>query len=505
MKLFSAQQIKAWDAYTIQHEPIASIDLMERAAQECVLWMGSHLPKDKQVYIFCGPGNNGGDGLAIARLLREKGVTVHVYIAETGAARSTDCAANLRELRAMGEPVVFIQTNDDLPAITNDAIIIDALYGYGLNRPLSGLPENIVNHINASNATVIAIDMPSGLYTDKSSAGNTIVKATFTLSFQIMKLAFLLPENAANTGEVHLLNIGLHQKYYDETIARFEIISHEYIHSLHQPRKKFSHKGSYGHAGLIAGSYGMMGAAVLGARACMRSGAGKLTCYIPGCGYNIVQTAIPEAMCVTDDNQTHHTQLHLKTKYDAYAIGPGIGAFEETAAVMKELFDEKPGRLIVDADGLNMLSAHPSLLSTMPPNTILTPHPKEFEKLFGSTANQFDRLELALTKAKELQVYILIKGNFSFMATPGGKGYFNPTGNPGMATAGSGDVLTGMLLGLYAQFAETENVLLTGVYMHGLAGDIAAAHKTEEAMIASDIIDYLPQAFTAIKKPVYFP
>lgn len=505
MKIFSAAQIKAWDEYTIHHEPIASIDLMERAAQECVLWLGVHLQKDKQVYIFCGPGNNGGDGLAIARLLLEKGVTIHVYIAETGVARSTDCAANLQELTAMGEPVAFIQNNNDLPAITKDDIIIDALYGYGLNRPLSGVAESIVKHINASGSTVVAIDMPSGLYADKSSLGNTIVNATYTLSFQLMKLAFLLAENTAYTGEVQILNIGLHPKYYDETTAQSEIISHEYIHSLHQPRKRFSHKGTYGNAALIAGSYGMMGAAMLGATSCLRSGAGKLTCYIPGCGYNIVQTFIPEAMCVADEHQTHHTQLHLKTKYDAYAVGPGMGLFEETATVMESLFDAKPERLIIDADGLNVLSANPSLLSKIPQNTILTPHPKEFEKLFGSTHNQFERLELALTKAKKLQVYILIKGNLSFIATPGGKGYFNPTGNPGMATAGSGDVLTGMLLGLYAQLAEAENVLLTGVYMHGLAGDIAASHKTEEAMIAGDIIDYIPQAYAAIKKPVYFP
>lgn len=504
MKIFSAAQIKAWDEYTIHHEPIVSIDLMERAAMKCVLWITFQFQTIDDVYIFCGPGNNGGDGLAVARLLHEKGIVPHVYMAETGATLSTDCAINLERLQAMGVPVFLIKSNKDFPTIGAHSIIIDALYGYGLNRPLSGVSEMVVQQINASNATVISIDMPSGLFADESSMGNTIVKATFTLSFQIMKLAFLLPENAEYTGKIEILDIGMHQQYYNDTETQFEIISHEHIHALYQPRKKFSHKGTYGNAALVAGSHGMMGATVLSATACMRGGAGKLTCYIPACGYEIVQTAIPEAMCVTDHNQTHHIQLQLKTTYDAYAIGPGMGLHEESGAVMQSLFDEKPERLIIDADGLNLLAADPSLLLNIPANTILTPHPKEFEKLFGKTVNQFERLELALSKAKELQVYIVIKGNFSFIATPGGKGYFNPTGNPGMATAGSGDVLTGLLLGLYAQFAEAENVLLTGVYMHGLAGDIAAKHKSEESLIAGDIIDHIPQAYAAIKKPVYF-
>ncbi|MFT3705011.1 MAG: NAD(P)H-hydrate dehydratase [Agriterribacter sp.] len=506
MKIFSAAQIKKWDEYTIHHEPVTSVDLMERAATECALWFLSEYYNTRpQVYIFCGTGNNGGDGLAIARLLHEKKSAVHVYMLETGADKSPDCTVNLQRLVNIGLPVIFIQNQHDLPAIHNDAIIIDALYGYGLNRPLSGIAETVVKHMNASKAETIAIDMPSGLYADKSSSGNTIIKATHTLSFQVMKLAFLLPENAMYTGDIHIVDIALHQQFYNEEAAAFEIVSHELIHSFYKPREKFSHKGSYGNTALIAGSYGMMGAAVLSSAACMRAGAGKLTCYIPACGYTVLQSTVPEAMCITDHNITHHAALHLHTKYDAYAIGPGIGQQEDRVSVIETLLEAKPERLIIDADALNLLGSHRHLYTQIPANTILTPHPKEFEKLFGASNNQFERLNLALQKAAELKCFIIIKGNNTFIATPSGKGYFNPTGNPGMATAGSGDVLTGMLLGLYGQMGDAEAVLLTGVYMHGLAGDIAARNKTEEALIAGDIIDCIPQAYTAIKKPVYFP
>jgi len=505
MKIFSAEQIKAWDAYTIQHEPIASINLMERAAMECVLWLSSHNYTNKKFIVFCGPGNNGGDGLAIARLLLEKNIRVDVYLLESDSAMSADCSMNLKRLHDINKNASVLKSSDALPEISKDDIIIDALYGYGLNRPVWGIAQKVVQHINASGADIIAVDMPSGLYADKCSAGNTIINATHTLSFQVMKLAFLLPENAEYTGEVHILDIGLNREYYDSTSTRFEITSHKHIQSLYTPRKKFSHKGTYGNAALIAGSYGMMGAAVLSASACIRGGAGKLTCYIPACGYNIMQIAVPEAMCITDENNTHLASFQFKAKYDAYAIGPGIGTAAETVSAVENLLDEQPKRLIIDADGLNILAANPHLLPKLPRNTILTPHPKEFEKLFGAAANQFERLELALQKAKEMGIYILIKGNYSFMALPDGRSLFNPTGNPGMATGGSGDVLTGILLALYAQYESAERVLLMGVYLHGLAGDVAAGQKTEEAMNAGDIIGYMSQAYAAIKKPVYFP
>ncbi|HEX5027100.1 MAG TPA: NAD(P)H-hydrate dehydratase [Agriterribacter sp.] len=504
MKLFSVAQIKEWDNYTIQHEPVISIDLMERAAIGCCEWITANVSISKKYLVFCGPGNNGGDGLAIARLLFNSNCKIEVFLLGEPEQRSVDFQMNLARLEACAIPVKLINNEGDFPVLTDSDCIIDALFGYGLNRPLEGLAMALVKHINRSNSQVLAIDMPSGLFADKSAKGNTIINASVTLSFQVMKLAFLLPENANYTGDIQIIKIGLHPQYYSDTRADFETVEGEYIHSLIQPRHRFSHKGTYGNAALIAGSYGMMGAAVLAAKACLRSGVGKLTCYVPGCGYTILQTAVPEAMCVTDMNEKMHTSLDLKSDYDVYAIGPGLGQNKTVVNVLETLLNKKPERLIIDADGLNLLSQNPQLYPKISKHAILTPHPKEFERLFGEAANDFERLQLALEKAATLQVYIVLKGSYSFIAMPSGKGYFNPTGNPGMATAGSGDVLTGMLAGLYAQSNNTEKIVLTGVYLHGLAGDIAAKKRTEEAMIAGDIVDCIPAAFTHIKSNVYF-
>ncbi|MCC6290321.1 MAG: NAD(P)H-hydrate dehydratase [Chitinophagaceae bacterium] len=503
MKIFSAAQIKLCYEYTIQHETISSLNRMERAAIQCADWINQHTAFYKKIIIYCGPGNNGGDGLAIARILFLQGRTVEVFYVDS-ASQSEDFKANVERLSQHNISPVLLSSPDLFPAHNDDDIIIDALFGYGLNRPLSGIAEVLVQHINQSKSTIISIDIPSGLFADKNSKGNTIVQATYTLTFQCMKLAFLLPENTPFVGEVTVLDIGLHPDFYNNTDAAFEITSHKIIHGYYSPRKKFSHKGTYGNAALIAGSYGMMGAAVLGAQSCMRSGAGKLTCYIPKCGYSVLQSTVPEAMCVTDENETHHTNLQLKGKYDAYAIGPGIGQNEATVAVIETLLQQKPARLVIDADALNILAAYPALLNLLPANTILTPHLKEFEHLFGKSENDFQRLQLALEKAGSLNIYIVLKGYYSFIATPSGKGYFNSTGNPGMATAGSGDVLTGILLGLYAQSDDAKKVVLTGIFLHGLAGDLAAAEKTEEAMIAGDIANYLPAAWEILKNPDYF-
>lgn len=497
MKIFSAAQVKAWDKYTIQHEPISSVDLMERASAACVEWLKKNIKLSQKLVLFCGPGNNGGDGLAIARMILLSGGTVDIYVLQSDHF-SNDFTANLQRLRALSHPVNYLIQESDIPALENDAVIIDALFGSGLNRGLEGLAQTLVTNINKSQTTVVSVDMPSGLFADKTSKNNTVIEADYTLTFQTLKLAFLLPENSDYAGEVTVLDIGLHPQYYRDTDSGFEVISSEFIHSIYRPRKKFSHKGSFGTCALIAGSYGMMGAAVLSAQACMRSGAGKLRCHIPETGYDILQSAVPEAMCITDSGNKFHSKLTVSSEYDAYAVGPGLGS-ETEATLLKELFEQKPERLIMDADALNLLADNKNLYRQIPPQTIITPHPKEFERLFGSTPDNFARLKLAQQKAQELQVYIILKGNYSFIATPGGRGYFNPTGNPGMATAGSGDVLTGMLLGLSGQYPDAAHVAILGTYLHGLAGDMAASEKTEEAMVAGDIIDYLPNAFKSIK------
>jgi ADP-dependent NAD(P)H-hydrate dehydratase / NAD(P)H-hydrate epimerase len=493
MKIFSAAQIKQWDAFTVANEPVTSINLMERAGAKCVEWLTENNYNKKHFQIFCGKGNNGGDGLAIARMLIQKKITATVYILEFGNIGTSDFQTNLARLHECSTDIHFIQSPDFFPSIKSDAVIIDALFGTGLNKPLAGISAALVNHINNSKA-IIAIDLPSGLAADSSSKNNPVIKATHTLSFQNYKLAILLPENEKYCGIIHILKIGLHKNFETEEDAVFELTDLNFIKTIYKPRNKFSHKGNYGHAALLCGSYGMMGAAILSANACLRSGVGKLTSFVPKCGYGILQTAVPEAMCLVSGDDYILSANDIK-KFDAVGIGPGIGLHPSHAILLKEIFQQINKPILLDADALNIIGDNPSLLSLIPANSILTPHPKEFERLFGTTANDFDRIYLALQKSKELNLYIVLKGHHTFIATPESKGYFNNTGNAGMATAGSGDLLSGIITGLLAQQYTPLQACLMGVYLHGLAGDFAAAKLSPEAMIAGDIVQYIGEGF----------
>ncbi len=512
MKIFSAAQIRKWDAYTIENEPIASIDLMERAATACCNWLICKNFGRFHFRIFCGKGNNGGDGLAIARLLIEHKCLVTVYILEFGNIGTDDFQTNLERLHPLTTDIHFIQSPEFFPAINDTDIVIDALFGTGLNKPLEGISKALVEHINQSNSTVVSIDMPSGLYADpqdavhKSSKGNCIVKATHTLSFQNYKLAFLLPENEAYCGEVHLLHIGLHSTFEENEPANFELIDEAMIKTIYKPRTKFAHKGTYGHAALLCGSQGMMGAAVLSSLACLRSGVGKLTAYIPECGYPILQTTVPEAMAFIC-GKDHISSAPGIEKFNAIGIGPGIGIYPSHKKLLHDIFENVRTPMVIDADALNIIAENKDLLHMIPPQSIITPHPKEFEKLFEKTENaclpdrqDFERLALAQKKSKELNLYILLKGHYSFISTPDGKGYFNSTGNAGMATGGSGDVLTGIITGLLAQGYTAPESALFGAYLHGLAGDNAADKLSQQSMIAGDIIDNLGEVFKSLVK-----
>lgn len=509
MKIFSAAQIKNWDAFTIKNEPISSIDLMERAATACCKWL---IGKNFGVFhfrIFCGKGNNGGDGLAIARMLIEHQCVVTVYILETGNMGTGDFQTNLERLHLVSTDIHFIQTADFFPHLHESDMVIDALFGTGLNKPLEGISKELVKHINQSGCTIVSIDLPSGLFADQpigpcgqdavhqSSKDNAVVKATHTLSFQNYKLAFLLNENEDVCGEVHLLHIGLHPDFEENEEPVYEWIDEAMVKSLYKPRRKFAHKGHYGHAALLCGSKGMMGAAVLSSMACLRSGAGKLTTIIPEYGYDILQTTVPEAMCITAGDD-HLASAPGIEKYTAVGIGPGIGRHASHNKLIANLFEKVTSPLVIDADALNVMAENKELLLTIPQLSILTPHPKEFERLFGKTENEFGRLQLAKEKSIEHQIYIVLKGHYSFISTPEGKGYFNSTGNAGMATAGSGDVLTGMITGLLAQGYKPSDSVILGVYLHGLAGDVAAGKFTQEAMIAGDIIGCMGSAFKTL-------
>lgn len=498
MKIFSAAQIKKWDAFTIENEPITSINLMERAATACCNWLIGKNFGTFHFRIFCGKGNNGGDGLAIARLLIEHKCLVTVYILEFGKIGSDDFQTNLERLHPLTTDIHFIQSAEFFPVLVDTDIIIDALFGTGLNKPLEGISKALVQHINQSKCTIVTIDLPSGLFADKSSKENSVINASLTLSFQNYKLAFLLPENENYCGEIHLLHIGLHPVFEENEAANFELIDKERIKTIYKPRSKFAHKGTYGHAALLCGSNGMMGAAVLSSLACLRSGVGKLTTYIPKCGYQILQTTVPEAMSFVAGEDYLLSAPGIE-KMNAVGIGPGIGIHPSHKKLITDIFEKVKTPVVIDADALNIMADNKELLNIIAAQSIITPHPKEFERLFGKTENNFERLELAKQKSKEYQVYIVLKGHYSFISTPDGAGYFNNTGNAGMATAGSGDVLTGIITGLLAQgYAPLEAALLA-VYLHGSAGDIAASKISMEAIIATDIVNCLGDSFKQIQ------
>jgi ADP-dependent NAD(P)H-hydrate dehydratase / NAD(P)H-hydrate epimerase len=495
MQIFDTAKIKAWDEYTIANEPITSVDLMERAARACFEWLIRHNFKSRSFSIFCSKGNNGGDGLALARMLSNTGHAVSVYILEFGYMGTNDFQANLARLHETQVNIYYISVEENIKNINENDVVIDAILGSGLNRALDGLTASVVQHINKSGNEVISIDIPTGLFTDKNSAGNTVIEADHTLTFQCFKLAFMMQENQQYTGQLHVLNIGLHEKFPDTASSNFILVDQQLAHDMLRPRKKFSHKGNYGHAALITGSMGFMGASTLCAAACMRSGVGKLTCHIPANGNTIMQIAVPEAMSKIEKGEDHIKSLSPLDKYDAIGIGPGLGLYDSHASLLASLFKNFRKPVVVDADALNALSKSIDLLKQIPALSVLTPHTVEFERLFGSFEGDFGRIEMALQKAKEYNIIIVLKGAYTFIATPGGMGYFNGSGNPGMATGGTGDVLTGIITGLLCQGYPSEHAAILGVFIHGLAGDLAAADLSQQTMIAGDVIGYLGKAF----------
>lgn len=496
--IYNVATIREADKYTIENEPIASVDLMERAATACTdklfdLGLTSEMP----VYIVCGPGNNGGDGLAIARLLIRKGFTVSTFIPDPEEKYSEDFAVNLERLTNMQAEIKYLKDFNE-ENIYDNAVLIDALFGSGLSRKLTGIYAETITKFNNSNGYKVSIDIPSGLYCDTVTDSESIVKAEVTLTFQYPKQAFLFRESEEFTGEWHVLDIGLLSSFFSTGRTNSYFIEQDDIQFIIKHRSRFGHKGTYGHALLISGSKGKMGAAVLSARACLRSGAGLVSAYVPACGCNIIQTAVPEAMVLVSETDDHLSKLPDIESFSAIGIGPGIGKSEETANMLKLLIQQARVPLVLDADALNILSENKTWLAFLPENSILTPHPGEFKRLAGKSANSFERLQLLREFCIKYKVYVVLKGAYSAICTPLGKCFFNPTGNPGMATGGSGDVLTGIITSLLAQHYSALDACWAGAYLHGLAGDLASENLGENSLIAGDIIDYLPDAFNSI-------
>ena len=497
MKILSALQIRELDAYTIKNEPISSIDLMERASMAFYNWFIKRYSIKKSVAIFCGMGNNGGDGLAIGRILHKKRYSVHIYVLYLGNA-SKDFTINENRLKKFLS-IQYIRQSKDISLKVIPHIIIDALFGSGLNRKIQGLGAEAISYINKVRATRISIDIPSGLYCDLLPEGPA-VQSHHTISFQFPKLSFFFPENEAYINRWHLVDIGLSQKGIENLHTSLFFLKKKEVCCFLKKRKKFTHKGTYGHALLVSGSFGKMGASVLAARSALRIGIGLLTCHIPSHGLKIMQTAVPEAMCTVDSQKKIISYVNLNSNYTACGIGPGIGKEIPTLKALENLLLKVKVPLILDADAINLLSENTNLLQKLPPGSILTPHPKEFERLAGIAKNHHERLQKQLDFAKKYMVFIILKGAYTSVVTPEGKTYFNSTGNSGMATAGSGDVLTGIITGLLAQGYIPEQATLLGVYLHGLAGDIALQEVSKESLIASDIINNISKSFLSSKK-----
>jgi len=497
MKILSAKQTQTVDKYTIENEPIESIDLMERASNAFIDAFIEKVSPKNSIAVVAGRGNNGGDGLAIARLLIERNYNVTSYIIQPEKKGSEDFEINRGRLNKIKESE-GIQNESELPDFNEFDIIIDGIFGSGLSRPVEGLYASVIDAMNSSKCTLFAIDIASGLFADQHSEGGAIVEANFTFTFQLPKLALLLPQNHKYVGEWRALDIGLDLDFIQKQSTDFEYLDKSAVAKLIKKESKFDHKGTNGKALLSCGSYGKMGAAILASKAALRCGLGLLTVHIPACGYEILQTSVPEAMADVDESDHFLSSTPKLTGIDALGVGPGLGKELETVGFLTELLRDFNKIIVFDADALNIISEHRELLEMVPAGSIITPHPKEFERLVGKWDNDFERLELQKSVAREHNIIVVVKGAHTAIATPEGKVFFNSTGNPGMATGGSGDVLTGVVTSFLAQGYTPQEAAKIGVFVHGLAGDMAASNRGVSGMIASDIIDFLPQSINSL-------
>ena len=504
MKLFSKEQIYEGDKLTTERQNISSTDLMERAGLQIFNWLhtrmqGAQVP----IHVFCGIGNNGGDGLVLARHLVTHGYNVTTYIINCSDKRSKDFLINYDRIKNVSKDWPrMLSCNADFAEIIIEEkdIIVDAVFGIGLNRPPNDWVQELFQKFKASKAFTLAIDVPSGLNTDKPVEDeNAVVHANYALSFQSPKLVFFLPETAKYTIEWEVLDIGIDRDYLMQTETEAELISKYEVLPLYKPREKFAHKGDFGHAMVIGGSYGKMGAVNLASKAALSAGAGLVTAYIPKCGYHSMQTALPEVMVVTDKNETEITTINFEIKPTVIGIGVALGTSDQTANAFEAFLKNNKTPLVIDADALNLLSEKKTLLKLLPEETVLTPHPKELERLIGKWSNDFEKLEKVKTFSKKYNVIVLIKGAHSITVYKD-KLHVNTTGNPGMATAGCGDVLTGIITGLIAQSYAPLAATIFGVYLHGKAADIALENYGYQSLIASHITETLGEAYLDLFK-----
>ena len=500
MKVLSAQQLYKADQITIKKGGITAVDLMERAATLCFQWIHNRLQgKSVPIQIFCGTGNNGGDGLVIARHLKQHGYDVHTFIVNCGNKRSDAFLANYERLKEIGIWPEMITCSSEFPKVAEDDMIIDAIFGLGLSRSPEGIIKETIQFINNTNSYVLSIDFPSGLFADKAVTDvDSVVKAYQTLTFQTAKLAFLLPDNQEFAGDWDVIDIGLDAEYLRTVETDIYLTYQPDVQILYKFRNKFSHKGNFGHSLIIGGSFGKIGAVLLASKAALTIGSGLVTAYLPKCGYQIIQTALPEVMVEVDaENELQY--FNSKIQATTIGIGTGMGTHAKTVEGFKQFLQKNKLPLILDADAINILSENKSLLKLLPENSVLTPHPKEFERLVGKWKNDYDKLDKLKALSKKYKLVVVLKGAYTVIAFQGDL-HFNTTGNPALATAGSGDVLTGIITGLIAQQYTPIAAAILGVYLHGKTADLAMDSMVYETFTASDSIEFLSDAYLDLFK-----
>lgn len=499
LEIISGTSVKKLDEDFIHDRGISSHRLMEYAATAFCDFFEKNFHRNDKVGIFCGHGNNGGDGLAIARMLWRKGYDVMVFFIGDYAKASPDCRLN-KELLPDKLPSVTV-CDERIKLIDYDFhVLIDAILGIGVNRPLEGLYLDLVGKLNRiKDATRIAVDIPSGLPSDGCLVGEAF-KADITVSFQFPKYSLLFPEHAENVGKLKVVNIGIEQPFFGQFSEGKYFLQYKDIKHRHKSFNRFAHKGDFGKVLLVGGSFGKMGAIRMSSEAAMRTGSGLVTCLSPKCGVAVLQSSLPELMVIASKDEEYlsdfeHAELD---KYDAIGLGPGMGTEEITASLLKGILQNYSGPMVIDADGINILAKHKNLLPLLRENIILTPHIKEFERLVGKCENHQIRLKKAKDFAQKYNCNLVLKGAHTAINLPDGKQYFNSSGNQYMATGGTGDVLTGMITSFLGQGYSVEDAALCGVYQHGVAGELASAKKLR-GTIASDVIKAIPKSFVKLR------
>ena len=503
MKIFTAENIRSIDRYTIEEEGVSSMELIHRAAMGVAGEILSNFPPSKPTIIFAGSGNNGADALIVGKILIENGFRPHILLFNfNGNSLSRDCAAAKRELLSLPDVhLTEIIDRANIPCIEAHHLVIDGMFGTGLNNPLAGGFTTLVQNISDSGATIISIDVPSGMFSDwnHSVRSRNVIHATTTLAIQFPRIAFFLADNAPLVGDWKVINIDLSQKAIDDTPTKYYYVEREEVACILRPRKPFSSKADYGQALLIAGCYGMMGAAVMAARGAIRAGVGKLTVHSPRCGFEIVQSQVPEALFSPDQHEHVISDMIPRfSNYDAIGVGPGIGGNDATRGALDSLIKNWKKPMVLDADALNIIARNLPLLDHIPPLSILTPHAGEFDRLFGAQSSAEARLLKAIEVAKKHHIIIVLKGHYTATVRPDGRVFFNSSGTPALATAGSGDVLTGIITGLLAQKYKPEVAAVVGVYIHGVAGQIAAETQGEYGTSGLDIAAAVGPAIKSI-------